>query len=92
MHAGLKPHSSQQDRQKSRSVPADSTTLRVTDHAWSFMLDLTIAWGGLENSTALLGTSITAWSKVGLFPRTIKCRFKAVHPALVISTRRYCLE
>lgn len=92
VHAGLKPHSSQQDRQKSRSVPADTITLKVTDHACSFMLDLMIAWGGLENSMVQLSTSITAWSKAGLFPCTIKCRFKAIHPALAISTRGYCLE
>lgn len=33
--AGLKPNSSQEDRQKSRSLSAETAMLKVLDHAWS---------------------------------------------------------
>lgn len=68
--------------------------LKVMDHARSFMPAHMIAAGGLEKG-GQLGTSTAEPSKAGSVPfaghaSIIKCRFKAVHATLDISTNRYC--
>lgn len=67
MRAGLKPHSSQEDRQKSRSLSVEAAMLNVTDHARSFMPAHVIAPGGLKKR-GQLGTSIAEQSKARSVP------------------------